>query len=229
MKGEFKEATNLVEKLDRFEIVIKVRRKQSSTKSSDRKPFDKQPLESNNKLSHFVSKGKDFGSPKNDSCKNEVIQESPQFRRERRERERQFERKRQIICYYCNEIGHIKPSCPRLRKNRFETVAYLNVNSANEDQFERMRQIICYYCNEKGNIKVSCPRLRRNSFEIVANLKVSSVKADSFKKSKVKKEINGVESVCLRDSGSFLDVCARSWIKVSDLLKGRRLVKKPFR
>ncbi|GFS73110.1 retrovirus-related Pol polyprotein from transposon 412 [Nephila pilipes] len=110
---EFKEATILAEKLNHFETFKKVRRKQVSTKTSDRKPLDKQPFESNNKISHFAGKGKD-----------EVNQESSHFRRERMR-----ERKRQIICYYCNEIGHIKSSCPKLRKNSFETVANLNVNS----------------------------------------------------------------------------------------------------
>ncbi|GFT98359.1 retrovirus-related Pol polyprotein from transposon 297, partial [Nephila pilipes] len=181
---EFKKATILAEKLDHFETVKKVRRKQGVTKTSDRKSFDKQPFESNNKLSHFVGKGKAFSSPKKDSCKDEVNQESSHFRRERmRERERQFERKRQIICYYCNEIGHIKPSCPKLRKNSFETIANLNVNFENEDP---------------------------------------------FKKFKVKMEINGVDRMCLRDSGSSIDVCARSWIQESDLLGEYVWLKSPL-
>ncbi|GFT53985.1 retrovirus-related Pol polyprotein from transposon 412, partial [Nephila pilipes] len=181
---EFKEATILAEKLDHFETVKKVRRKQGATKTSDRKSFDKQPFESNNKLSHFVGKGKAFSSPKKDSCKDEVNQESSHFRRERmRERERQFERKRQIICYYCNEIGHIKPSCPKLRKNSFETIANLNVNFENEDP---------------------------------------------FKKFKVRMEINGVDRMCLRDSGSSIDVCARSWIQESDLLGEYVWLKSPL-
>ncbi|GFT79481.1 hypothetical protein NPIL_518141 [Nephila pilipes] len=123
---EFKEATILAEKLNHFETVRKVRIKQGSTKTSDRKPFDKQPFKSNNKLSHFSGKGKHVVSLKKDPCKDEVIQESSQVRRERlRERERRFERKRQIIYYYCNEIDHIKPFCPRLRENSFETVVNL--------------------------------------------------------------------------------------------------------
>ncbi|GFT22193.1 retrovirus-related Pol polyprotein from transposon 412, partial [Nephila pilipes] len=175
---EFKEATILAEKLDHFETVKKVRRKQGATKTSDRKSFDKQPFESNNKLSHFVGKGKTFGSPKKDSCKDEVNQESSHFRRERMR-----ERKRQIICYYCNEKGHIKPSCPRLRRNSFETVANLKVNSVNEDPFEKF---------------------------------------------KVKMEINGIDRVCLRDTGSSIDVCARSWIKESDLLGEDVWLKSPL-
>ncbi|GFT52159.1 uncharacterized protein NPIL_71771 [Nephila pilipes] len=175
---EFKEATILAEKLDHFETVKKVRRKQGSTETSDRNLFDKQKFESNNKLSHFAGKGKAVGSPKKDSCKDEVNQESSHFRRERMR-----ERKRQIICYHCNEIGHIKPSCPRLRKNSFETVANLKVNYLNEDPFEK--------------------------FE-------------------VKMEINGVDRVCLRDSGSSIDVCARSWIKESDLLGEDVWLKSPL-
>ncbi|GFW05251.1 hypothetical protein TNCV_3357701 [Trichonephila clavipes] len=30
-------------------------------------------------------------------------------------------------------------------------------------------------------------------------------------------EINGIDRVCLRDSGSSIDVCSRSWINESDL------------
>ncbi|GFS53096.1 uncharacterized protein TNCV_4516571 [Trichonephila clavipes] len=43
----------------------------------------------------------------------------------------QFEKRKPIICYYCNETGHIKPVCPRLRKNNFETVANLTLNTGN--------------------------------------------------------------------------------------------------
>ncbi|GFS88813.1 uncharacterized protein NPIL_261571, partial [Nephila pilipes] len=53
--------------LDNWLAGMKVRRKQGATKTSDRKPFDKQPFESNNKLSHFAGKGKAVGSPKKDS------------------------------------------------------------------------------------------------------------------------------------------------------------------
>ncbi|GFS63388.1 retrovirus-related Pol polyprotein from transposon 412 [Nephila pilipes] len=129
-----------------MKTVKKVRRKQGATKTSDRKPFDKQPFESNNKLSHFAGKGKAVGSPKKDSC-------------------------------------HIKPSCPKLRKNSFETIANLNVNFENEDP---------------------------------------------FKKFKVKMEINGVDRMCLRDSGSSIDVCARSWIQESDLLGEYVWLKSPL-
>ncbi|GFS43829.1 hypothetical protein NPIL_580151 [Nephila pilipes] len=175
---KFKKATILVEKLDHFETVKKVHRKQGSTKTSDRKPFDKQRIEMINKLSYFVGKSKVVGSPKKNSCKDEVIQESSQFKKERMR-----ERKRQIICFYCNEISHIKPSCSRLRKNSFETVANLNENSENEDPFEKF---------------------------------------------KVKMEMNGVNCVCLRDSESSIDVCARSWIKESDLLGEYVWLKSPL-
>ncbi|GFT99917.1 retrovirus-related Pol polyprotein from transposon 17.6 [Nephila pilipes] len=115
---------------------------------------------------------------------DEVIQKCSQFRRERmKERERQFERKRQIICYYYNEIGHIKPSCPRMRKNIFQTVENLNVNSKNVDTIEKFKD---------------------------------------------KMEINGVDRMCLRDSGSSIDVCARSWIKENDLLGEYVWLKSPL-
>ncbi|GFT76013.1 integrase catalytic domain-containing protein [Nephila pilipes] len=93
---------------------------------------------------------------------------------------------------------------------------------------ERKRQIICYYCNEIFHIKLSCPKLRKNSFETVANLNVNSENEDPFEKFKVKMEINDVDRVCLRDSGSSIDVCARIWIKESDLLGEYVWLKSPF-
>ncbi|GFY09428.1 retrovirus-related Pol polyprotein from transposon 412 [Trichonephila clavipes] len=48
------------------------------------------------------------------------------------------ERKKPIICYYCNEVGHIKPACPKLVKTDFETVASLRENSEDEDCFEKI-------------------------------------------------------------------------------------------
>ncbi|GFW79069.1 hypothetical protein TNCV_215011 [Trichonephila clavipes] len=44
-----------------------------------------------------------------------------------------------IICYYCNEVGHIKPACPKLMKTDFETGASLRVNSEDEDCFEKFK------------------------------------------------------------------------------------------
>ncbi|GFQ95973.1 uncharacterized protein TNCT_5121 [Trichonephila clavata] len=41
-------------------------------------------------------------------------------------------------------------------------------------------------------------------------------------------EINGVDRVCLRDSGSAIDVCARSWINENDLLGEYVWVKSPL-
>ncbi|GFQ73432.1 retrovirus-related Pol polyprotein from transposon 17.6 [Trichonephila clavata] len=41
-------------------------------------------------------------------------------------------------------------------------------------------------------------------------------------------EINGVDRVCLRDSGSAINVCARSWINENDLLGEYVWVKSPL-
>ncbi|GFT98806.1 retrovirus-related Pol polyprotein from transposon 412 [Nephila pilipes] len=41
-------------------------------------------------------------------------------------------------------------------------------------------------------------------------------------------EINGVDRVCLRGSGSSIDVCARSWIQESDLLREYVWLKSPL-
>ncbi|GFW21893.1 retrovirus-related Pol polyprotein from transposon 17.6 [Trichonephila clavipes] len=55
------------------------------------------------------------------------------------ETDNQFEKRKPIICYYCNETGHIKPVCPRLRKNNFETVANLTLNTGNYDPFKKFK------------------------------------------------------------------------------------------
>ncbi|GFV91492.1 retrovirus-related Pol polyprotein from transposon 17.6 [Trichonephila clavipes] len=169
----FKEAKSLAEKLDHFEAIRRVHKKTGPTKTWERRTFDKQPFESKNKSAHFSGKGKNIGPLNRDPYKHEVSQGSSQIRREcPRAGDNQFEKRKPIICYYCNETGHIKPVCPRLRKNNFETVANLTLNTGNYDP---------------------------------------------FKKFKMNMEINGIDRVCLRDSGSSIDVCSRSWINKDDL------------
>ncbi|GFQ66219.1 integrase_H2C2 domain-containing protein, partial [Trichonephila clavata] len=132
------------------------------------KKFVRQQEEERRSVNHKREK------PVEKKKRNDGFQENSQIKGDNQiEWERPFERKKPIICYFCNEPGYIKPSCPRLTKNKYETVASLNVNSWNEDHFGKF---------------------------------------------KVKLEINGVERVCLRDSGSSIDLCARSWISENDLL-----------
>ncbi|GFV07331.1 retrovirus-related Pol polyprotein from transposon 412 [Trichonephila clavipes] len=180
----FKEAKSLAEKLDHFEAIRRVHNKTGPTKTWERRTFDKQPLESKNKSAHFSGKGKNIGPLNRHPYKHEVSHGSSQIRREcPRAGESQFEKRKPIICYYCNETGHIKPVCPRLRKNNFETVANLTLNTGNYDP---------------------------------------------FKKSKMNMEINGIDRVCLRDSGSSIDVCSRSWINENDLLGEYVWLKSPL-
>ncbi|GFW42934.1 retrovirus-related Pol polyprotein from transposon 412 [Trichonephila clavipes] len=180
----FKEAKRLAEKLDHFEAIRRVHKKTGLTKTWERRTFDKQPLESKNKSAHFSGKGKNIGPLNRDPYKHEVSHGSSQIRREcPRAGESQFEKRKPIICYYCNETGHIKPVCPRLRKNNFETVANLTLNTGNYDP---------------------------------------------FKKFKMNMEMNGIDRVCLRDSGSSIDVCSRSWINENDLLGEYVWLKSPL-
>ncbi|GFW76970.1 hypothetical protein TNCV_2593511 [Trichonephila clavipes] len=180
----FKEAKSLAEKLDHFEAIRRVNKKTGLTKTCERRTFDKQPLESKNKSAHFSGKGKNIGPFNRDPHKYEVSHGSSQIRREgHRAGESQFEKRKPIICYYCNETGHIKPVCPRLRQNNFETVANLTLNTGNDDP---------------------------------------------FKKFKMNMEINGIDRVCLRDSGSSIDVCSRSWINENDLLGEYVRLKSPL-
>ncbi|GFV68410.1 retrovirus-related Pol polyprotein from transposon 412 [Trichonephila clavipes] len=180
----FKEAKSLAEKLDHFEAIRRVHKKTGPTKTWERRTFDKQPFESKNKSAHFSGKGKNIGPLNRDPYKYEVSQGSSQIRREcPRAGDNQFEKRKPIICYYCNETGHIKPVCLRLRKNNFETVANLTLNTGNYDP---------------------------------------------FKKFKMNMEINGIDCVCLRDSGSSIDVCSRSWINEDDLLGEYVWMKSPL-
>ncbi|GFR21770.1 retrovirus-related Pol polyprotein from transposon 17.6 [Trichonephila clavata] len=179
----FKNATDLAEKLDHFEAVKKVHRKQNTIKAGERKQFERQPFVGN-KVNQISEKSKHVNVPNKGSLRNDGFQENSQIKGDnQREWERSFERKKPIICYFCNEVGHIKPSCPRLTKNNYETVSNLIVDSWNEDYFEKF---------------------------------------------KVKFEINGVERVCLRDSGSSIDLCARSWINENDFLGEYVWIKSPL-
>ncbi|GFQ80024.1 retrovirus-related Pol polyprotein from transposon 17.6, partial [Trichonephila clavata] len=179
----FKNATDLAEKLDHFEAVKKVHRKQNIIKAGERKQFERQPFVGN-KVNQISGKSKQANVTNKESFRNDRFQGNSQTKGDnQREWERPFERKKPIICYFCNEPGHIKPSCPRLTKGNYETVANLNVNSGNEDPFEKF---------------------------------------------KIKLEINGVERVCLRDSGASIDVCARSWINENDLLGEYVWLKSPL-
>ncbi|GFX41827.1 retrovirus-related Pol polyprotein from transposon 17.6 [Trichonephila clavipes] len=102
------------------------------------------------------------------------------------------------------------------------------VPQGGDNQFEKRKPIICYYCNETGHIKPVCPRLRKNNFETVANLTLNTGNYDPFKKFKMNMEINGIDRVCLRDSGSSIDVCSRSWINEDDLLGEYVWLKSPL-
>ncbi|GFU65671.1 retrovirus-related Pol polyprotein from transposon 17.6 [Trichonephila clavipes] len=97
-----------------------------------------------------------------------------------------------------------------------------------DNEFEKRKPIICYYCNETGHIKPVFPRLRKNNFETVANLTLNTGNYDPFKKFKMNMEINGIDRVCLRDSGSSIDVCSRSWINENDLLGEYVWLKSPL-
>ncbi|GFT09144.1 hypothetical protein NPIL_454081 [Nephila pilipes] len=76
--------------------------------------------------------------------------------------------------------------------------------------------------------KAVLPKTEGKYFENVANINVKSENEDPFEKFKVKREINGVNCVCLRDSGSSIDVCARSRIKENDLLGEYVRLKNPL-
>ncbi|GFV56159.1 uncharacterized protein TNCV_1489361 [Trichonephila clavipes] len=202
----FKDATELAEKLDHFEAVKKergisgkrVQTKRDSQREWER-PFErKKPIICYycNEVGHIkpscprLTKNNaetvanlKVNSGNEEPFRNSEFQGTSQIRGSEREWERPFERKKSIICYYCNEVGHIKPACPKLMKTDFETVASLRVNLEDEDYFEKI---------------------------------------------KVKFEINGVDCQCLRDTGSTIGLCASSWIDENDYLGEYVLVKSPL-
>ncbi|GFR30963.1 SCAN box domain-containing protein [Trichonephila clavata] len=123
----FKNATDLAEKLDHFEAVKRVHRKQNTIKAGERKEFEGQPFLSN-KVHQISGKSKQANVPNKGSFRNDGFQGNSQIKGDnQREWERPFERKKPIICYFCNGADHIKPSCSWLTKNNYETVANLKV------------------------------------------------------------------------------------------------------
>ncbi|GFR28691.1 uncharacterized protein TNCT_481671, partial [Trichonephila clavata] len=103
----FKEAKSLAQKLDHFEAIKRVHKKPGLAKTWERRTYDKPSLESKNKLANFSGKGRNVGSLNRDSIRHEVSHGSSQIRREGlRGSESQFEKRKPIICYYCNEAGH---------------------------------------------------------------------------------------------------------------------------
>ncbi|GFQ84224.1 uncharacterized protein TNCT_31871 [Trichonephila clavata] len=104
----FKEAKSLAQKLDHFEAIKRVHKKPGLAKTWERRTYDKPSIESKNKLANFSGKGRNVGSLNRDSIRHEVSHGSSQIRREGlRGSESQFEKRKPIICYYCNEAGHI--------------------------------------------------------------------------------------------------------------------------
>ncbi|GFW30754.1 hypothetical protein TNCV_4088741 [Trichonephila clavipes] len=104
----------------------------------ERKQIDRQQVVAN-KGNHPSEKNKLVNVLNKEPFRNSDFQGTSQIRGSEREWERPFERKKPIICYYCNEVGHIKPACPKLMKTDFETVASLRVNSEDEDCFEKFK------------------------------------------------------------------------------------------
>ncbi|GFR25331.1 hypothetical protein TNCT_368091 [Trichonephila clavata] len=71
----FKNATDLAEKLDYFEEVKKVHRKQNTVKAGERKQFEKQPFVSN-KVNQPSGKNKQANVPNKGSFRNDSFYEN---------------------------------------------------------------------------------------------------------------------------------------------------------
>ncbi|GFW11090.1 hypothetical protein TNCV_4783001 [Trichonephila clavipes] len=107
-------------------------------KLGERKHFDRQPVVVN-QVNHLSEKNKLVNVLNKEPFKNSEFRGTSQIKSSEREWEKPFERKKPILCYYCNKVGHIKPACPKLMKTDFETVASLRVNSEDEDCFEKFK------------------------------------------------------------------------------------------
>ncbi|GFV66940.1 hypothetical protein TNCV_1264261 [Trichonephila clavipes] len=105
-------------------------------------------------------------------------------------------RKENPSIYYCNEVGHIKSSCPRLTKTNVETVAFqLKSKLRNEElfrnsEFQGTSQIrgserkwekpsrkekthLLLPATKLGTLKPACPKLMKIDFETVVSLRVT--------------------------------------------------------
>ncbi|GFQ95123.1 hypothetical protein TNCT_461771 [Trichonephila clavata] len=99
-----KNATDLAEKLDHFEAVKKVHRKQNTIKAGERKQFERQPFVSN-RVNQISEKSKHVNVPNKGSLRNDGFQENSQIKGDyQREWERSFERKKPIICYFATKL-----------------------------------------------------------------------------------------------------------------------------
>jgi len=94
---------------------------------------------------------------------------------------------------------------------------------------DKRKEVICYACKLPGHIRPSCPSLQRNSEHIVCNLQNSSFLGESFKPFVGKATINGVPNRrFLKDSGSSIDICVRSWVRAVDFTGEVTWVRQPL-
>lgn len=86
-------------------------------------------------------------------------------------------RKRQrdcwVTCHYCQQEGHIRANCPRLRSQSkskpdptplcSHTPENTSVNSGGLPSHSSRLQFKCHYCRQEGHIRAKCPQLKSKS------------------------------------------------------------------
>lgn len=178
---EIKSAKTLVEKLDHYESVRKAHGIKREVKSGERRPVDKH--KSGGEQKPFERRGSDRVVPKSDSegeDKGETSREKQGFRNE--ERDKVFDKRREIVCFQCRQVGHIRPDCPTLKRN-VVGVNHISQGLVIDKGFEPHLSVL---------------------------------------------KVNGIKRKVLKDTGSMIDICARSWVNPKDFLGEVVWVRQPL-
>ena len=97
-----------------------------------------------------------------------------------------------VLCYNCEEVGHVKKNCPKLRK----------------------RTLKCFICDEPGHIRGDCPEWREFQRSRSAKGKVAAVNSESSSTHKCL-YTTPVDSSPSAMPFVFVDICAdERWQRV---------------
>ena len=68
---------------------------------------------------------------------------------------------RSVLCYNCNEVGHVKRHCPRSKPHSSQHSGsgggQRHNNSSSSNSSARRSSVICFFCDQSGHVKKDCP------------------------------------------------------------------------